>query len=276
MATTIDNIFTGLATPKDITAYTLARGVQDFSNLAQFNYYEQGYSYFVVLSIPKFLQSLCDVNTDYKSLILNYRHLLEYDFKGLDGLENITVDTQEINNGISSLNVITKVMMQGGSEFSIRVNERKGSVIEKTHELYLTGIKDPRSQAKTYHGLIQNGTLTAGYENEVFNFLYFTTDNTYQNIESAYLIVGAQIQSAETQMYSFDRGDIGTFREISIPFSGYPIKGPAITAKAQNFLTYINNNTVYDSYKFAYNAYTNMPTPGDTGGTDASSAEISM
>lgn len=275
MATTIENIFTGLASPKDITAYALSRGVQDWSQLAQFNMYESGYSYFVVLSIPKFLQSLCDVNTEYKSLIANYVHLLEYDFKGLDGLENITVDTQEINNNINTLNMITKVIMQGGSEFSLRVTERKGSIIEKTHELYLTGIKDPRSQVKTYHGLIQNGTLSAGFENEVFNFLYFTTDNTYQEIESAYLITAAQIQSAENSMYSFDRSDIA-HKEITINFSGFPIKGPAITAKAQNFLTYINNNTVYDNYKFAYNALTTMPTAGNTPGIQVSQTEVSV
>ena len=47
-----NNIFEGQITPRDITAYTLFRGVPDYSNLTQFNAFEGGYSMLVVLEIP--------------------------------------------------------------------------------------------------------------------------------------------------------------------------------------------------------------------------------
>jgi hypothetical protein len=277
MAEAIESIFAGQSTPKDITAYTLCRGVTDFSNLAQFNMYETGYSFFIVLSIPKFLETLAAQSSDYKNLIYNYRHLLEYDFRGMDGIDNITVDTSEINNGISNVNMITKVTMQGGSEFSLRLNERRGSLVTKVHELFLRGIKDPRTQVKRYNGLLKTSGTSAiepGFENEVFNFLYFVTDNTAREIEKAYLIVAAQIQSAETNIYSFERGDIG-WKELGVSFSGYPITGPGITAKAQSFLNWINTNTEFEDVKFGYQALSEMKNPGATGGIEAASPRVS-
>ena len=282
MATaTINSIFNGTISPRDITAYTLGRGVTDFSNLYQFNNFEKGYSFLIVLKIPTFLEQLATVNDEYKKLITVYRHILEYDFKGLDGLDNITSDTSTIDNGISQLNIITKVNMQSASTFSMRYMERQGSVFAKVHELYLRGIKDPRTQVKTYNGLLRPSTAggtaimdEAGYEHETFQFLYFVTDNTVRKIEKAYLIVSAQATEASTEMYNSEKGQI-EFYETNIQYSGFPITGPAITQKATNFLDWINTNTVFEDAKFGYQAISKMASPGGTGGTSASSPTLS-
>lgn len=44
--------------PRDLTKYTLMRGVTDFGNLNQYNMYETGYSFFTIVSVPKFLEVL--------------------------------------------------------------------------------------------------------------------------------------------------------------------------------------------------------------------------
>lgn len=272
----ISNMFTGSMTPRDVTAFTLFRGVTDFSNLVQFNNFESGYSFLIVLSIPKFLDNMCAQNNDYKTLIQNYRHILEYEFKGISGFDDITSETSEISNGVSNLQLITKVNMQSASQFSMRYTEKSGLTLAKVNELFLRGIKDPKSQVKTYNGLLADGTMSeAGYEFETFSFLYFVTDNTTLNIEKAYLIVAAQPTTAGlAEVSNSERGEIG-WKEVDMQFNGIPLVGPGVTAKARLFLDWINKNTVFEESKFGYKALTEMANPGQTGSVDASSPTVS-
>jgi hypothetical protein len=267
MAETINSIYTGMKTPRDITKYALMRGVTDFSNLAQFNLYESGYPFLILINIPKFMEQLAASNTEYANLINVYKHVLEYEFRGLDGIDNMTASTGEITNGISTLEIINKVEWQSNTKFSMRYFEKSGSLITKVHELYLRGIKDPRTQVKTYNGLLRpgaNGSTAvmseAGYEYETYSFLYFVTDNTLLNIEKAVLLVSCQPSTAELNIYNGEKGQI-EFKEITTEFNGYPITGPAVTAKAKEFLDWINNNTTFEDAKYAYNALNNIPSP---------------
>ena len=83
---TIDNIFAGQVDIPDFTKYTLGRGVVDYTALAQFDMYEKGYPFLVVLKIPQMIAKLGSLNTKYEDLIRNYLHVLEYGFRSLDGL----------------------------------------------------------------------------------------------------------------------------------------------------------------------------------------------
>ena len=274
----IKSIFTGQVTPRDLTQYTLFRGVTDFSQLHQFNQFEGGYSFLHVIKIPKFLDELCSKSKEYETLIHSYRHYLEYAFKGLSGFEDITADTGEINNGVSTMNLINKVNMQSASQFSMNYNEQHGLLLAKVHELFLRGIKDPKTGVKTYNGLITgpegNTAMEAGYENEVFTFLYYVCDNTCRNIEKAYLIVAAQPTTAALgDVSNSERGQFD-WKEVSVQFNGIPLVGPAITAKAQQFLNFINENTIFDEMKFGYQALKDMPNPDATGTKVASSSKV--
>lgn len=233
-------MFEHLKQPKDTTMYTLSRGVTDFGNLAQYNLYESGYSFLIITQVPRMLELLAKTNTTYKTLIDNYIHILEYDFRGMDGLENITGDTSTLTDGIAELGIITQVKMQSASTFSMRYFEKSGSVLTRVHELFLKGIKDPRTQYKHYHGLIESGDLDDGYENETFSFLYINTDNTGLKIEKAVLIVGAQPTDAEISIYNSEKGSI-EFKEVSTEFNGFPITGNNVDKAAKEVLDWINN-----------------------------------
>jgi len=257
----VTNIFDGQKTVRDLSSYTLMRGVTDFANLAQFNLFETGYSFLVVVGIPKFLEKLAQVNDEYKKLINTYIHVLEYEFRGIDGFDNIDADTSELTNGISTLNIITKVNMQSASSFSMRYFEKSGSTMTKVHELFLRGLKDPRTQVKTYHGLIADGTLEAGFENECFSFLYFVTDNSLQNIEKACYIVSAQPKTAEMNIYNSEKGTI-EFKEITAEFNGFPLFGPTINAKALAMLKTITTSTVFRESETAYTGVSTLAAYG--------------
>ena len=162
--------------PRNITQYTAFRGVTDFTQIGQFAQFETGYSFLSVLQMPEFMVKLGEQNADIKSLVNSFKHMLEYEFRGLDGLPDIQGDTYEITDGINTQRLINKVTFDTAATVSSSYFEKTGGLITKFTELYLTGIKDKMSQAKTYHGLIKNNILSPGPENEVFTMLYYVTD----------------------------------------------------------------------------------------------------
>ena len=279
------NIFSDTMSTTDVQAFTLMRGVTDFSNLAQYDLYETGYSFLINLSIPKFLKNAKTLSDEYKKLINNYCHIIEYDFRGMSGIDDITSDTGALTNGINELNIITRVNEQGGGQFSMNYFERAGSTITKVHELFLRGIKDPRTQFKRYNGQIKgprgaagsnNGntnTLNASYANEVFNYMLIVTDNTGFNVEKSYIIASAQPTSANTSIYQVERGQIG-FSEIPVNMNGFPITGRVVNNKAAKMLTYINQATCFDEMEYGYNILTKDNSDIDAIGSTLTSSTV--
>lgn len=262
--------FKGLKTPRELLNFNLMRGVTDFSNLEQWDLYEKGYPFLCVVSIPQFLRDLAEQDENIRTIVNNYVHILENDFRGIDNVDNITGETGEITNGIRSVSVINKVMKPTNSNFSLNYYERSGSILTKAHEIYLTGIKDPDTQVKHYHGLIDawtfNGVRTVsgidpGPHQECFSFMYFLTDNTMTKIERAFLIAACQPTTANySDLYTGNKGDI-QFAEISLPFNGFFINNDYVYQKAQDMLLAMRNpnnltNTrvIVDSNNFKYNA----------------------
>ena len=234
----VKNMFANTKDFKDVTTYRLMRGVPDFGSLVQFNPYETGYAAFIICQMPTFIDALAKYNASYNKLIKNWAHIIEYEFKSFDGLEDMSAETIQLGDDLNSINVINKVNMQSASEFSLTYDEKSGSPLTKFARLYLTGIKDPRTQVKTYHGLIHNNLLEPGFENEVFTFLFIATDNTMRKVEYSTLIIGAQLNSADTSMYNYTKGDISK-KEVTVKFSGYPIIGTKIDAAAQDMLDFL-------------------------------------
>lgn len=259
-------MFDYLKTPRDLTGYNLLTGTTDFGNLIQFNMYEGGYAALIVVQIPKFLQKLADAEPKYAVYINNYKHILEREFKSLDGLEDITTEMLDITDGINTINAIGKVTMQGGTEFTMRIQEKSGSPITRVNELYLRGIRDPRGgQVKHYHGLIEKGLIEPGFENETFSFLYINTDNTMRKIEKAVYIVGAQITKASTSIYNYEKGGI-EFKDVDPTFNGFPITSNEIDKKAQQYLDWLHSpknptRIITDSSEFNYTGVDKLNPP---------------
>ncbi len=269
----VNFIFDGTKEIRDLTQYALFRGVTDWANLHQFNQFESGYGMLIVLTIPAFLKALAAKSDKYQKLIDTYVHVLEYEFRGLDGIDNMTSDTAELTNGVKSINVINKVNSQSGSTFTMRYFEKSGSIMTKVHELFLRGVKDPTTQVKHYHGLIEDGTIKEpGFDQEVFSFLYIVTDNTLMNVEKAFYIVAAQPTNADLNIYNIERGDIG-FKELSVEFSGFPITNTIINQKAQSLLDWVRKGTIWDESEMTYSGvthmkpYNNILTPNGEGNT---------
>lgn len=223
--------------PRNLTQYTAFRGVTDFSQIGQFSQFERGYSFLSVLQMPKFMVELGKEDSDIGNIVAGFRHKLEYEFRGLEGLADITADYMTITDGINEQRLISKVTEDTSITVSSQYYETQGAIIEKFTELYLTGIKDTKSQAKTYHGLIKNGKLAPGPENEVFTLLYYVTDSTMLRLERAFLLVNCQLTTARrSELYNATRADIGNNVETTIEWNCYPLTGKEVDKIAKLLL----------------------------------------
>ena len=221
--------------PRNLTMYNAFRGVTDFTNINQFSQYEGGYQALFVLQMPWFMEILEPDMTE------SFRHMLEYEFRGLDGLPDITTDTMAITDGINEMRLINKVTYDTSVTVQSSYFEKTGSLITKWSEMYLTGIKDKNSQAKTYHGLIKNGKcMDPGPDKEIFTMLYVATDNTMYRLERAVLLANCQLTKAETSIYNGNRQDIGSNKELQIEWNCYPIMNNAVDKAARQVLEKIN------------------------------------
>lgn len=242
MATSIYNKY--VITPRATVEYSGFRGCTDFTQIGLFNQFETGYPWLAVLGIPHFMEkaakdgskaALTDDGGGLGRAINQFRRGLEYEFRGLSGLPDTVGETTEITDGINSQKMISKVTRETSVTISMPYFEKTGSLYTKMAEYYLTGIKDPLSQAKTYHGLIQAGDLEPGLEHEVFTFLYWVTDATMVRIEKAWLLCNAQLTKAETSMYDQTRGEISN-KEITMEFNAYAITGYEVDQAAYALL----------------------------------------
>lgn len=236
-------------TKKPMTAaqYTMMRGVTDFTNAEQLNMYEGGHSMIVIINKPKFLEVLAENDKDVDNLLQNFCNIVEYEFKGLSGIEDITSETLEFNDGISQLQTVGKVNEQSASQISMTYTEKSGSTITKFIKYYLQGVRDSRTQVKHYHGLIAEGKLALGFENEVFNLLYLVTDASGLSLEAAYLLANAWPGTAATNIYNNDRASI-EIKEIEITWNCVVIQNEEINRRAVKMLAHINqDNAVYNA-----------------------------
>lgn len=226
-----NNLFNNFTiTPRSLTQYTAFRGVTDFTNIGQFDQYESGYQFLEVISLPYWITKDTSISDYAKS----FKHMLEFEFRGLEGLPDLNSDAFTITDGINELRMINKVTMDTSVEVSMQYFEKRGSLITKFSEYYLTGLKDPKTQAKTYHGLIADGTVPPGLENEVFTMLYYVTDNTMLRLERAVLLCNCQLTKAELSMYNGSRDNISN-KEMTISFNCFPVYGKEVD-KAANYL----------------------------------------
>ena len=239
--------------------YADMRGVVDFGNLMQFAPYESGYCFLAVINGPAFAKQITD-NTQYgyfKDLQDAFIKILEQEFKGLSGIENISTETMEISDNISTLALISKVTQPSNGTISMQFTEKSGSLITKYISHYLRFIKDPKSQAKTYGGAINGGNAVSlpGFHKEVFNFLYICTDSTCLNIEKAFLILNAQpTEAAYSDLYNNTKGSVES-KEIDVSFNAFVIDGSLANKLAHVYMRNLVKTGVNTKGKINLNSY---------------------
>lgn len=225
------------------------RGFSDFGNLKQFNLFETGNGVFAVINTPYFMNQ----NEPTAELDKEFKNALESEFKGIDGLGNIESDVSEISDGITTMELITKVTEQGSTTITINVKEKVGRLFTKYQEAYLRGIRDPHSHVATYNGFLDTKAgklIEPGFQYEVFNFLYYVPDKSWKHIEMAYVLLNAQLTTANLSDVANSQKGTYEFVDIPLEFRCLPVRGKAVNKLAAAHLKQIRPHLELDSANF--------------------------
>lgn len=230
----------GLKQPKSVI--TNLRGVVNFGDLTQFDFYIRGYALLSVINAPFCMSEAVQNGNNggmYTTLQESFVDILENEFRSLDGINDMEGDTSDVTDGISTMQLITKVTEQSGSSVTIGlIREKAGRTISKYIEYFLRCVKDPRSQFKTYLGAITPATIASikpGFDKEVFNLLYIVTDDTGFEIEGAYLMLCAQPTTANLSMLEATKGE-HDFVDVSTAWNVFPVRSIAINNLAKSYV----------------------------------------
>ena len=265
------------------------RGAVDFTNANAFNLYEKGHSAIKILGVPNFMTAWANKEGESGiSLVQNFAQIIEQEFKGLSGLDDMTSDTMDITDGISTLNVLGKVNYATNQEITLRYTEKAGGTLSRYSETYLRGIRDPRTLVKHYNGClnlagsttsdlnnaynvdthtITNTSLTTcqpGFENEIFTFLYMVFDNTWLQVERAYLLCNTQLTKAPLgQLHESEKGSI-ELQEIDLTFNTFVVTNANVNAAAAKYWnSYIQKYNLI-SNNFNYSAQSKITSGSDS------------
>lgn len=276
---------------REATTAANMRGAVDFTNANAFNLYEKGHAVLKVLSVPNFMTAWAN-KTGNTKLVTDFCKIIEQEFKGLDGLDDMSADSMDITDGISTLNVLGKVNYATNQEITMRYTEKAGSTLSRYCETYLRGIRDPRTLVKHYNGCLDlTGPTTGdldkaydcnnhtikdtslktcqpGFENEIFTFLYIVMDNTWLQPERAYLLCNSQITKAPMgQLHNAEKGSI-ELQEVDMTFNTFVVTNANVNAAAAKYINTIKQNYNLISNDFKYSAQTKLYTAAGLTDTD--------
>ena len=247
--------------PWKASEYANMRGVVDWGNLFQFAPYESGYCFLAVINGPYIgtvdaAHGGCSGIDGFGDLQDAFIKILEQEFKGLSGIGNITSDTMEISDGITSISLLGKVNQETNSQITMEFTEKSGSLITKYVSTYLRFVRDPKTEAKTYGGAITaSNARDASPAKEVFNFLYIITDSTCLNIEKAFLMLNAQpTEASYGDLYNVNKGDIST-KDVSVTFNAFVIDGKIPNKIALAYMRSMVNTGSFAKGKINTNSY---------------------
>ena len=203
-------------------------------NLDQLTPYIPGITRMFMHKEPYFMQVAFPAETD------NFKSYIETGYKSIGGISDISVGSEQIQGGWANQNyeVISSVT-DDTDTISIGMYEQSGSPVREFLELWVTGVRDPRSGVAHYHGVVEtpnhtnytsdsDGTYHSykeqgatndknkettgiwvpyGEKNHTAEFVYYDLDPTAHYIEYACMFAHAFPKSVKKDHLNYSSGD---------------------------------------------------------------------
>ena len=234
---------------KDLSYFISGIDVTD-QNLDQLTPYIPGIARLFMHKEPVFMQIAFPQQTE------NFKSYIETGYKSISGIEDLNASAETIQGGWAnqSYEVITSVQDETNT-LSIGLYEQTGSPVREFIELWLTGMRDPRSGVAHYHGVVETpdlgtsntgagtndnvrlrGNTNGNYVNGEFKmnenrfyvpycernhtaeFVYYDLDPTAHYIEYACMFAHAFPKSAKKDHLNYSSGERSPI-EMTVDFS---------------------------------------------------------
>lgn len=158
-------------------------------NLDLFTPYLRGWSRIFFHKVPNFMDQIWPNKTS------NFKTYFETAYTAISGINDISVDFTDFEGGFAGQRFSVPQLSRDDTEsFSVSLYELAGSPVREYIELWITGVRDPRSGVAHYHGLIDGkvaaedgsgevGPLAYSEQNHSAEFIYCTLDPTARQCE---------------------------------------------------------------------------------------------
>lgn len=239
---------------KDLTKYSLFLGGLNVKAkaLEQYNPLKTGYTRIFVVQMPKFMNTILPIASK------NFKHMIEYGFKSIDGIQNLTMEYEAITGGYAGRSFeIPTILKDETNAITIKLQEMSGSPVREYIEMWLSGISDPHTGLCHYHGALEKDLATgnAGMEaiqaNQVAEMIYVSTDNTGREIEFACLLSNMIPKVVKRDHYNYESGTHNAV-EYDVEFTCTMYTSPDVNEVAKLLLDKYKILTNYLDFKSDY------------------------
>ena len=248
-------------------------------NLDQLTPYIPGITRMFMHKEPYFMQIAFPDETD------NFKSYIETGYKSIQGISDMTVGSEQIQGGWANQNYeVISTVTDDTDTISIGIYEQTGSPVREFLELWVTGVRDPRSGVAHYHGVVETpvynnnktdeGTndvpsyaamgdynskagqiwVPYGEKNHTAEFVYYDLDPTAHYIEYACMFAHAFPKSVKKDHLNYSSGD-RTPVEMTVDFAVMKYESRYINDLAIHYLikdqleyNYLNFDPLFKKY----------------------------
>jgi hypothetical protein len=212
-------------------------------NLDQFTPYIKGVSRFFVHKCPKFMNAMFNTETT------AWKQYMETGYTSITGFGDVSVDFTDFEGGFAGQRFSTVSLARDDTEsITVSVYELTGSPIREYMDLWVTGVRDPRSGIAHYHGAIAT-TDKSKYtpyseRNHTAEFIYVNLDPTGYVPEYTALFAHAFPTRVPKSHHEYNSGERDNAK-LDLEFRVTKYESPAINAIGN---WYIKNSAVNYNY----------------------------
>ena len=111
-----------------------------YKSLQQYDPLRTGYNRIFFVKMPTFMEKLMPEETK------NIRHLMEYGFTSIQGIQNTTLETEAMTGGYAGRSLeMPTVSKDETNEITLQLYEFAGSPLREYIDMWITGIADPHT-----------------------------------------------------------------------------------------------------------------------------------
>ena len=187
---------------KDFSIYGLWMGGLDITdkNINQFDPLRTGFARIFITKMPFFMTKW----NDYKCK--NFKHLLEVGFTRFDGINDTTLETEDIQGGYAGNKFqVPTVSRDDTDSVTIAAYEMSGSPLREFMDTWMTGISDPLTGLSHYHGQISDECPYKA-SNHTMELFFVSTDPTGLEIEYCCMFANMMPKSVKKSHFNYESG----------------------------------------------------------------------
>ena len=166
--------------------------------LQQYDPLKTGFGRIFMVRQPRFVMDMLPQK------LRKFKHVLEYANIGVEGLQNITLDSNPMTGGYTNRQMdIPNIAKDDQTSFTIKTYEFSGSLMREVIQYWINGVADIQSGLSHYNG----SRLPVCQANQTAEFIYVATDQTGTNVEYACLFANCMPREIKLDQFNYSAGD---------------------------------------------------------------------